>query len=159
MALTTQPPEIVEEYFTQDLKHFDLCLVIIRGIPGSGKTTLAKKIANNLNASHFENDTFFADEQGNYHFDINYHQQAKDECLEKTKEALLAGKIVVVSNTFIKKSEMEPYTKFCDENGDLNYAVIEMELRFENTHNIPQSIVNQKEAEFEPLEQSIAVGF
>lgn len=159
MALTTQPPDIVADFFKEDLKHHDLRLLIVRGIPGSGKTTLAKKIAENLNACHFENDTFFTDEQGNYHFDINYHQQAKDECLEKTKEALLAGKIVVVSNTFIKKSEMEPYIKFCDENGDLNYAVIEMELRFDNTHNIPQSIVNQKEAEFEPLEESIAVGF
>jgi predicted kinase len=159
MALITQPPDIVADFFKENLKRLNLRLLIIRGIPGSGKTTLADKIAKKINASHFENDTFFTDDQGNYHFDINYHQQAKDECLEKTKEALFAGKIVVVSNTFIKKSEMEPYTKFCDENGDLNYAVIEMELRFENTHNIPQSIVNQKEAEFEPLEESIAVGF
>ena len=39
-------------------------LIIIRGLPGSGKSTFAKS----LNCTHFETDMYFTDSEGNYNF-------------------------------------------------------------------------------------------
>lgn len=155
--MLTHSESVISDFFSKNVDTINSKLFIVRGAPGSGKTTLAKKIAHYLNAEHFENDSFFTDEQGNYKFDFNFHQQAKDECFQKTKKALLAGETVVVSNTFIKISEIEPYIDICIKNGDINYFVIEMMLEFDNTYNVPQSVVEQKKADFEPLKDSIII--
>lgn len=46
-------------------------LILIRGCPGSGKTTLAKKLVENSDSKtkHFEADQYFTDASGNYKWD------------------------------------------------------------------------------------------
>lgn len=130
-------------------------LLIVRGHPGSGKTKLSNEYELNGYQS-FENDAYFTDSNGIYKFDLANHQKAKDVCLQKTKKALDKGFNVVVSNTFTKLSEMEPFISYAKEKG-IPVRVIEMELNFENVHSVPEQVVIDKKNQFEPFEGAIRV--
>lgn len=80
-------------------------LTIIRGLPGSGKTTLAQQ----LGQPYFEADQFFMDATGNYSFQANRLGEAHAWCLESVKATLESGQDCTVSNTFTRRWEMQPY--------------------------------------------------
>lgn len=52
------------------------CLIIIQGLPGSGKTTLAKEVSSQFNIPYFEADQYFEDKDGNYNFNPKYLHSA-----------------------------------------------------------------------------------
>ena len=54
-------------------------LHIIRGIPGSGKSTMARKLAPN---AAFEADAYMVDQQGNYAFDPSRLGEVHQKCYE-----------------------------------------------------------------------------
>ncbi|QDZ26598.1 AAA family ATPase [Noviherbaspirillum sp. UKPF54] len=80
-------------------------IVLIRGLPGSGKTTLAKQMTTHI---HVEADMYF-EKDGVYHYNPADVQKAHAWCLEQVKAALQRGHNVVVANTFVRKWEMQPY--------------------------------------------------
>lgn len=122
-------------------------LVLIRGIQGSGKTTLAKKVSE-LGYQHHENDQFFTNEQGEYQFDFSKHQLAKEQTLEKTKRDLEKGLNVVVSNTFNTLNELNVYIDMAKKVG-ANINVIQAGLNYGNVHNIPTEIVEKARQTYE----------
>ena len=61
-------------------------LYIVRGIPGSGKSTFAKT----LGGQHFEADMYFIDESGNYKFDITEIKLAHEWCQGMVKAHMLS---------------------------------------------------------------------
>lgn len=130
-------------------------LLLVRGHPGSGKSSLANEYELS-GYQRFENDAFFTDSNGIYKFDFANHQKAKDVCLQKSKKALDKGMSVVVSNTFTKLSEMEPFITYAKEKG-IPVRVIEMELNFGNVHAVPEEVVIEKKKQFEPYEGAIVV--
>lgn len=130
-------------------------LIIVRGHPGSGKSTFSKQICEILGAKHIENDQFFTN-NGNYSFDITKHQTAKDDCLERTKKALMEGHTVVVSNTFTKLNEIDEYLDFAKKN-NIKTTFFEMDFHFPNKHNVPDEIVENKKKEFEPEKNAFKV--
>jgi predicted kinase len=79
-------------------------LTIVRGLPGSGKSSYAAKISKNV----FAADDFFM-EDGEYKFDPFKLSEAHAQCQERTKLALQNGNDAVVANTFTQRWEMEPY--------------------------------------------------
>jgi len=92
-------------------------LILIRGLPGTGKTTLAKQLVAGASedAKHCEADRFFykPDRNGGlqYVFDPSKLPEAHANCLSRTEHALKDGRSVVVSNTFTQRWEMEGYLK------------------------------------------------
>lgn len=124
-------------------------LLLVRGHPGSGKSTVAQEFVK-FGYKHFENDSFFVNADGVYTFDIAFHQEAKDSCVRNATQALLAGDSVVVSNTFTKLAEMDSLVSFAKELG-IAFRVIEMNNTFDNLHNVPVSVMNEKKANFEPF--------
>lgn len=132
-------------------------LVIVRGHPGSGKSTFAKIFAGK-GYKHFENDSFFVDEKGNYSFDFEFHQKAKDVCVQNVINSIISGDSVVVSNTYTKIKEMDDIIDFVNEM-KVPYRIFEMYYNFENVHNVPDSVVDEKKQNFEQHENATKIGF
>lgn len=122
-------------------------LMLIRGLPGSGKTTVAKKMMLD-GYVHVEADMFFEDEYDNYHFDPTRIKEAHEWCQDLTEEYMECGLDVVVSNTFTMRWEMDPYMKLADK---YDYDVIVRVERgeYKNIHNVPQEVIDRMKARWE----------
>ena len=77
-------------------------LILIRGLPGSGKTTRANEERRHYpEMVHLEADMFF-EADGSYKFNPLYLKTAHDWCYSNAVFNLLAGKDVIVSNSYLK---------------------------------------------------------
>ena len=106
-------------------------LVLIRGIPGSGKSTMANVLVM-IGYKNFEADMFF-EVDGHYQYDASRIRDAHEWCQQMTQRALERGESVVVSNTFTRIREMAPYLQM--KVGRIK--VIEARGKWENVHGVP----------------------
>ena len=126
-------------------------LYIVRGIPGSGKSTFAKT----LGGTHFETDEFFMVD-GEYKFDPTKLKDAHRWCQDSVNTAMIlnhtAGlnNVIVVSNTFTQEWEMETYFQMADTYGYKVFSVI-VENRHGgiNTHGVPEDKLQAMRDRFE----------
>ena len=115
-------------------------LFLIRGIPGSGKSTKAKQlIQEGLADVHFEADMYF-EVDGKYVFDPSKIKDAHAWCQKETDAALAAGKKVVVSNTFVKKWEAAVYFDMAAKH-DVDVEVITANGNYQNVHGVPAEVL------------------
>lgn len=122
-------------------------LIIIRGVPGSGKSTIAKEYVER-GYQHFEADMYFLDNDGNYKFDTYKLRDAHAWCMAMTFHTLLEGKNVVVSNTFVKRWEFQPYIDFCNDN-NIPYGIIVAGGSYFNIHGVPDEVVKRMRRNWE----------
>lgn len=112
-------------------------LYLIRGLPGSGKSTKAKS----LGALHLEADQFHV-KDGGYQFDGSRIKLAHEWCQQTAWNAMIKGMDVVVSNTFSQKWEMQPYLDFAKDTGH-EVEIITMTGNFGSVHNVSSEIVKK----------------
>lgn len=124
-------------------------LVLIRGLPGSGKSTMAKALAR-AGFEHFEADTYHLNNKGDYCFDRANVKAAHEWCQKETRKALEDGKRVVVSNTFTQLWEMAPYFEMAKALG-IEPNVLEAKGNWQNVHNVPAEVMEQMRTRWEPL--------
>jgi predicted kinase len=120
-------------------------LYIIRGVPGSGKSTYARSV---LGVEPFEADDFFMHD-GKYLYQADKISQAHQYCRTKTLIAMKKQqKVIAVANTFVRKREFKGYIKLAEKYG---YEVIIHVSRgqFQNVHNVPDEIVAKMKANFQ----------
>jgi predicted kinase len=124
-------------------------LYIVRGLPGSGKSTLAAIISAAHDARHFEADMYFTNND-EYRFDASMLQEAHEWCLESAEIAMFGEAIdVVVSNTFTRRWEYQPYIEAAKRYG-YDVQVIECHGTWRNVHGVPPEVVGKMRARWEP---------
>lgn len=113
-------------------------LLLVRGLPGSGKSTYAKEMKGYI---HLEADMYFM-LNGRYIFNKEQLPEAHAWCISETKRHLKKGNCVVVSNTFSTLYEMDPYFNLATEL-DIHLDVVVCRGEFNTIHGVPEEIVNK----------------
>ncbi len=127
-------------------------MTLVRGIPGSGKSTTAKHILFHARSAgrecmHYEADMFFVDCDGNYNFDQNCIADAHDWCRDSVYESLAAGEDVIVSNTFTTIRELRPYFNMAADFGIIPH-VITCQSNFGSIHGVPAETIEKMKNRF-----------
>ena len=130
-------------------------LTLVRGLPGSGKSTFANLITNQFSVC--EADKFFYDKEGNYNFDATKLRIAHQWCRNQVEIRMKDNEVnpqfypeIVVSNTFTQKWEMEAYYKLAEQYGYKVFSII-VENRHGgvNQHGVPDVKLAQMKNRFE----------
>ena len=121
-------------------------LYIIRWLPWSGKTTFAKSICNNI----CEADEYFM-QNGKYIYNPSEIKQAHEYCQNKCEDLMkLWIDKIAVSNTFIKKWEIEHYIWLAQKYEYMIFqTIVENINQTKNTHNVPENVVDNMKKNFE----------
>jgi NEDD4-binding protein 2 len=134
-------------------------LIILRGLPGSGKSTVARGLkSEQLDATICSADNYMVDETGMYQFDPSRLSFCHQACLAAAKEAMSANQsLVVIDNTNTQKWEMRPYINAAKSAG---YAVEIWEVgnrvdcdvyAQRNTHQVPVETIRKMAERWETV--------
>ena len=127
-------------------------LTIIRGLPGSGKSSYALSICEGFVSQGIKSGICSADDfftvKGVYTFDGSKLAEAHADCQRRTDLCLQAGMNVIVANTFTCRWEMQPYLSMAETH---NARVVVVDcfdggmddatLAATNVHGVPESSI------------------
>lgn len=130
-------------------------LFLVRGLPGSGKSSFAIHIWNEYAVC--EADKFFYDKEGNYNFDPSKLKQAHEWCRNEVETRMKDHQVneqyypeIAVSNTFTQEWEMESYFQLAEK---YNYKVVSLIVEnrhgSKNLHGVPDDKVEIMRNRFE----------
>ncbi|XP_004604592.1 NEDD4-binding protein 2-like 1 isoform X1 [Sorex araneus] len=134
-------------------------LYLLRGLPGSGKTTLARQLQHDFpRALIFSTDDFFFREDGTYEFNPDFLEEAHEWNQKRARKAMRNGiSPIIIDNTNLHAWEMKPYAVMALEN---NYEVIfrepdtrwkfnVQELARRNIHGVPREKIQRMKERYE----------
>ena len=119
-------------------------LILVRGLPGSGKSTIANLI-DYTGFIHLETDQYWGPD---YKFDMSKLGEAHQWCQDETANMLGRGHDVVVSNTFTTKKELQPYFDIAKRFGIVPQVIL-CQGQYGNIHNVPVEVLEKMKNRFE----------
>ena len=125
-------------------------LFLLRGLPGAGKSTLAKMLVGDKDYCHKEADMYFIDSEGKYKFDFSLIKEAHDWCQEEVEFLMKYEHRIVVSNTFTQEWEMQAYYDLAESYGyRVHSLIVENRHGGVNSHNVPEETLEKMKQRFE----------
>lgn len=122
-------------------------LYLIRGLPGSGKSSLAQDLENI--AIRVEADDFFLDKDGNYNFDATKLRQAHEYCYMNASKYIYLGYNVIVSNTSTTEKEVRRYQELAEKhNATFVSLIVENRHGNSSVHDVPTEKIQQMKNRF-----------
>jgi predicted kinase len=124
-------------------------LYLIRGISGSGKTSLASEMSHAMQIAKFEADDFFYNEDGLYKFEAEHLALAHRFCQKNAIYCMKRGWSAIVSNTSTTEKEVQVY-KDIAEAYNANFVSIIVENRNGTTsvHDVPEEVLKKQRQRF-----------
>jgi hypothetical protein len=125
-------------------------LYIVRGLPGSGKSTFGLSIEHTTGEipDCFAADDYFVGDDGVYRFDRFKLPQAHAACQVGVQVALASGSSCIVANTFTQRWEMQPYLDMARHSNARIIVVdcydggmTDAELAAKNVHGVTEDII------------------
>src|SRR5690606_20030615 len=87
-------------------------LLLLRGLPGSGKSSLAEILSEKGKHPQYSIDDYFINSRGEYVFEFDKNHLAYKECQKKVEESMNSeAPFIIVHNVFSMEWEWEPYFK------------------------------------------------
>ncbi|XP_028392960.1 2',3'-cyclic-nucleotide 3'-phosphodiesterase-like [Dendronephthya gigantea] len=137
-------------------------MFILRGAPGSGKTTVARAILEQAKdqAIVCSADDFRYNENGEYVWQKEKLEETHNKCKKKAEEFAALGKpSIIIDNTNIRTFEVEPYMKIAQQYG---YVVVLVEpktpwkhqareLVKKTPHNVPLGTIFKRLEDFDEI--------
>lgn len=122
--------------------------VVMRGIPGSGKSTVARMLHEMFGAVIHSTDSYHI-KDGVYTYDATKAPEYHHYNLEAFMDSCAAGKsMVIVDNTNIWPHNYEPYVYAAHNSG---YKVLQIKLKNAHRvsiHSVPDEVVNRMKDAF-----------
>jgi hypothetical protein len=136
-----------------EINQFTGDLILVRGLPGSGKTTLSNIILmwpSSEKPDVISSDDFFVNENNEYIFDLLKTKEAINDCQNRCAQKMRIGtQRIVVANTFVEESEMEPYFEIAKMyNYRVHTIVVENRHGSKNVHGIPKEKIREMKKKF-----------
>ena len=131
-------------------------LILLRGVPGAGKSTVANSIWNEYAVC--EADKYFHDkETGEYRFDASKLKDAHEWCRSEVETRMKDNQVnpqfypeIVVSNTFTQEWEMQAYFDLAKQYDYLVVSlIVENRHGGENVHGVPADKVQAMRDRFQ----------
>ena len=143
---------MTKEEFLNKLSLDGATVFIMRGIPGSGKSTLTKDIKNvslqkNYQCRVLSADDFFTFSNGEYDFNPVFLKDAHEDCLRDFCNRITAGYfVIVVDNTNIDPQDFDHYVKIATAFGykvNIVSLFVTPETGDRNIHKVPPETINR----------------
>lgn len=113
-------------------------LILFRGLPGAGKTTIARTLCQTVLSA----DDYFVQPDGSYRFDPDAIAAAHRQCLSNAAAAIRLGIArIAIANTFTTIAEMDPYFRLAHQHGiAIASLIVENYHGSESVHDVPEDV-------------------
>ena len=121
-------------------------LILLRGLPGSGKTT----VAYGFGVVPISADDYFYDDDGNYYFNARELPKAHKQCFVRVEGMMMSDEPkIVVANTFTQEWEFKEYYELAKQYGyRVHSLIVENRHGSTNVHNVPKEKLEQMKERF-----------
>lgn len=120
-------------------------MIIMQGVPGAGKSEIARILALGIGAKIVSNNDYMVDNEGRYRFDPKRLEEVADKCYAEAKKNIEEGWSVIVDNTNVDYREAGSFIELGLENGYRVQVVrcdrSAAECVEENIHNVPADTI------------------